>query len=160
LNDLYANASTRVAGSDLGSVGVTLPPYGSGVYTVSTTHDTLGIVNPILSVSGGDLQPAAYSLEQNYPNPFNPTTRIRYTIGRVVAPSGASSSGVEGPAANNVRLAVYDLLGREVAMLVNERQAPGIYQVTFDGAGLASGVYFYRLTAGSYVTSRTMILLK
>jgi hypothetical protein len=112
--------------------------------------------------------PAEFRLEQNYPNPFNPTTRICYSVGRVVAPSGASSSGdfpersreVEGPATNKVRLIVYDLLGREVAVLVNERKAPGSYEVTFDGSGLASGLYLYRLTVGPFVQSRKMILLR
>jgi len=59
-----------------------------------------------------------------------------------------------------VKLAVYDLLGKEVATLVNERKAPGSYEVTFDGGRLASGVYFYRLTAGSFVQTRAMLLLK
>jgi hypothetical protein len=83
--------------------------------------------------------PSACMLEQNYPNPFNPTTRIGYTVGRVVALSGS-----EGPAAK-VRLAVYDLLGREVAVLVNEKKNPGSYEVKFDGTGLPSGVYFCRM---------------
>jgi hypothetical protein len=104
--------------------------------------------------------PAEYELEQNYPNPFNPTTRIRYTVGRVVVPSGALPSGVEGPASSNVRLAVYDLLGREVAVLVNEKKMPGTYTVQFNGAGLSSGVYFYRLSAGEFVQCRKMIVLK
>jgi hypothetical protein len=104
--------------------------------------------------------PAQYRLEQNYPNPFNPTTRIRFSVGRVVAPSGASSGGVEGPAANNVRLGVYDLLGREVVVLVNERKAPGTYEVGFDGSRLASGMYVYRLTAGAHIQSGKMMLLK
>ena len=104
--------------------------------------------------------PLAFGLEQNYPNPFNPTTRIRYTVARVVAPSGAPSRGVEGPAARKTRLVVYDLLGRQVATLVNEEKAPGSYEVTLDGSGLASGVYIYRMTAGSYVRSRTMVLVR
>ena len=68
---------------------------------------------------------------QNYPNPFNPTTGVRYQVSEV----------------SYVRLAVYDLLGREVAVLVNERKAPGKYELRFDGSSLASGVYVYRLTA-------------
>jgi glucuronoarabinoxylan endo-1,4-beta-xylanase len=99
--------------------------------------------------------PSGIRLEQNYPNPFNPTTTIGYTVGAVVAPSG-----VEGPVVSNVKLAIYDLLGREVAVLVNDRRAPGIYEVSFDGSALPSGVYLYRLSAGSFVQSRHMILLK
>lgn len=88
--------------------------------------------------------PSGFRLEQNYPNPFNPTTAIRYRL---------SSIG-------NVSLAVYDVLGRKVRTLVNERQSPGEHTVVFDGSGLASGVYFYRLEAGSIVQSRKMLLVK
>jgi hypothetical protein len=69
-------------------------------------------------------------------------------------------SGGWGLGTSKTSLIVYDLLGREVAVLVNERKAPGSYEANFDAAGLASGVYLYRLTAGSFVQSKTMILLK
>jgi hypothetical protein len=104
--------------------------------------------------------PQRFALHQNYPNPFNPTTTIGYNIGGVVALSGANFSGVEGRASTNVRLAIYDLLGREVATLVNEVKAPGRYEVTWDASGLASGVYLYRLTAGSFVDVKKLLLLK
>ena len=116
------------------------------------------------------MHPKDFALMQNYPNPFNPTTRIGYVVGRVVVPSGALLSGVEGPASSKVMLAVYDLMGREVAVLVDERKAPGSYEVNFsakgrsasggDGSGLASGAYIYRLTAGSYSESRRMLLIR
>jgi hypothetical protein len=95
--------------------------------------------------------PESFALEQNYPNPFNPLTIIKYTV------AGARD---QGPGVSEVKLTVYDLLGKEVAVLVNERRVPGSYEVSFDGRGLASGVYYYRLTAGSFVQSRTMLLLK
>jgi photosystem II stability/assembly factor-like uncharacterized protein len=88
--------------------------------------------------------PGAFKLEQNYPNPFNPSTVISYQL-----------SAVSG-----VRLTVHDLIGREVAVLVNERKAPGSYEVKFDGTGLASGVYFYRLHAADFVQTRKLLLLK
>jgi len=88
--------------------------------------------------------PRRTSLEQNYPNPFNPNSEIRYQI---------SEFGF-------VRLVVCDLLGREIAVLVNERKFPGRYSVTFDGRALASGIYFYRLTAGNTVQTRKMIILR
>ncbi len=88
--------------------------------------------------------PAGFALEQNYPNPFNPTTVMTYRL----------------PVAGNVTLTVYDILGRPVATLVNERKTAGIHSVKFDAAGLPSGVYFYRLEAGSFVRSRKMILLQ
>jgi subtilisin family serine protease/photosystem II stability/assembly factor-like uncharacterized protein len=94
--------------------------------------------------------PQVFSLEQNYPNPFNPTTVIKYTIG------GTRGWGL---GVSDVKLVVYDVLGREVAVLVNERKAPGEYQVRFDGAGLASGVYFYRLTTNAFEATRKMLLI-
>jgi hypothetical protein len=88
--------------------------------------------------------PNGFELEQNYPNPFNPTTAIRYQV-----------SGYRW-----VHLAVFDVLGREVAVLVNERKAPGQYEVRFDASGLASGVYFYRLQAGDFAQARKLVVLK
>jgi predicted GH43/DUF377 family glycosyl hydrolase len=95
--------------------------------------------------------PTTYQLEQNYPNPFNPGTLIRYTI------AGSRENGV---GSMEVRLVVYDILGREVAVLVNEKKAPGRYEVEFDASGLSSGVYFYRLTSGQYVECRKMVVIK
>jgi hypothetical protein len=91
----------------------------------------------------GDL-PTEFALSQNYPNPFNPATIVRYQL----------------PGVSDVRLVVYDLLGREVAVLQQERATAGRHEVTFDGARLSSGVYICRLTAGKYVESRKMILMK
>jgi hypothetical protein len=97
--------------------------------------------------------PLTFSLDQNYPNPFNPTTRIAYVI-----PSGAGS-GLQ-VAGSDVRLTIYDVLGREVAVLVDGVQAPGQQEVVFDARALPSGVYFYRLHAGSFVQTRRMVLVK
>jgi hypothetical protein len=128
-----------------------------------------------------DALPAFIRLEQNYPNPFNPTTRISYTIGRVVAPSASEGPAVSGESgagrglqvagsgsgtqstglsAYGLRLTVYDLLGREVAVLVDGVQSPGRHEVVFDARDLASGTYIYRLTAGGFSTSRTLVVLK
>jgi sugar lactone lactonase YvrE len=93
-----------------------------------------------------------FSLEQNYPNPFNPSTSIRYTISPVIA-SGAKQSQL-------VTLKVFDILGNEVATLVNEEKSAGNYEVDFDATGLSSGIYFYKLSAGSLVETKKMILLK
>jgi hypothetical protein len=98
--------------------------------------------------------PAHVSLGQNYPNPFNPSTTIQFTI--VSAQSGSASGG-------NRQLTivkVFDVLGREVATLVNEVKEPGTYTVQFSGSGLASGLYFYRLSAGQYVECRKMVVMK
>jgi len=104
--------------------------------------------------------PAESGIAQNYPNPFNPTTTLLYTVAGVVAPSGAFPSGAEGPEAGHVRLAVYDLLGREVAVLVDEQKQPGEYTATWDAHGMASGVYFYRLIAGGACETKKMLLLR
>jgi hypothetical protein len=88
--------------------------------------------------------PQTYELSQNYPNPFNPTTEIRFQV----------------PVVSNVKLVVYNLLGQEVAVLVNERKEAGSYQVAFNGANLASGVYLYQLKAGSFVQTLKMLLVK
>ncbi|MDQ3021549.1 MAG: T9SS type A sorting domain-containing protein [Bacteroidota bacterium] len=103
--------------------------------------------------------PENFSLSQNYPNPFNPSTVIRYSIpsnvkGRV--PFGSTS---------NVKLVVYNSLGKEIATLINEKQNAGSYTVDFNGEGLSSGIYFYKLEArygqaGDFVETKSMILLK
>jgi hypothetical protein len=115
---------------------------------------TIRVFNPSDHVADEQQTPSTFALEQNYPNPFNPSTTIRFTIAGVVALSGS-----EG-AATKIRLVVYDLLGREVAVMLDGQKAPGRYQVEFDGAKLASGVYICRMIAGAYVASRKMILTK
>lgn len=96
-------------------------------------------------------KPAVFALAQNYPNPFNPHTTIRYTI---------SGTGHEALGTVKVKLSVYDVLGREVAVLLNGPKEPGVYNVQFDGSGLGSGVYWYRLEAGGVVAMKAMVLLK
>jgi hypothetical protein len=102
--------------------------------------------------------PSEFALEQNYPNPFNPSTEISYEIAGVTDHLPASGQA-GGSGTSNVKLIVYDLLGREVAVLVNERKAPGRYTVIFDASGLTSGVYFYRLHAGDFVATKKFSLI-
>ena len=90
------------------------------------------------------LVPTAYALAQNYPNPFNPTTTISYQL----------------PKSGTVTLKVYDILGRETAVLVDEQKPAGFYQATFDASKLSSGLYFYRLEAGSFVQTKKLLLVK
>ncbi len=107
----------------------------------------------------GNTQPSVFSLSQNYPNPFNPTTTIKYSIPAVG--DAPVSCGVASPTATtNVRLTIYDVLGRVVATLVNQKQKPGNYSVVFDASKLASGVYFYKLRAGNTIAVKKMILLR
>jgi len=91
--------------------------------------------------------PKDYSLEQNFPNPFNPSTKIRYTVPDLG----------DNP---QVMLRIYDILGNEVETLVNEKQAPGYKEIDFNGRGLASGVYIYRLSASDFVSIKKMTLIK
>jgi hypothetical protein len=88
--------------------------------------------------------PSSFSLSQNYPNPFNPVTRIKYSL----------------PEDGQVTLKIYDLLGKEIAVLVNENLRPGTYEVTFNAERLSSGIYFYRLSSGNYSETRRMVFIK
>ncbi|GBD87947.1 ser-Thr-rich glycosyl-phosphatidyl-inositol-anchored membrane family protein [bacterium BMS3Abin03] len=93
--------------------------------------------------------PNEFRLEQNYPNPFNPSTKIKFTI-----------PYVETGHAPSVQLKVYDILGNEVATLVNEEKPAGTYEVEFDAVDLTSAIYFYQLKAGSFIQTKKMILIK
>ena len=111
-----------------------------------TIDDSMFVKNQATNVEdeGSLLSPDSYNLAQNYPNPFNPVTTIKYSI----------------PESGNVSLKVYDILGNEVASLVNEEKGPGVYSVTFDASKLSSGVYLYKLQAGSFTESKKMLLMK
>jgi subtilisin-like proprotein convertase family protein len=99
----------------------------------------------IVSISSNNNQvPEKFELAQNYPNPFNPSTNIKYAIEKQ----------------SMVKLAVYDILGREIKTLVNEFKQPGNYQITFDAENIATGVYFYKLEAGDFVDVKKMVLMK
>jgi hypothetical protein len=108
--------------------------------------------NIILKISKGPDVPRQFALEQNYPNPFNPTTTIRYQIAD----------------ARLVTLKIYDVLGREVATLVNEIKQPGYYSLQWNGSNIGSGLYFYRLEArqtaggqaGTFTETKKLILMK
>ena len=102
--------------------------------------------------------PVSFSLSQNYPNPFNPVTKIKFGIPTPLNPPFAKG-GTAKPG-GFVKLIIYDVLGREVATLVNEQLTPGTYEAEWDGTDYPSGVYFYKLTAGDYTESRKMILIK
>ncbi len=106
-------------------------------------------------VDAGDGRPGGFRLEQNFPNPFNPGTTIGFRV-----PADNEGSRGWGSESGLVKLAVYDVLGREVAVLVNERMEPGEHRVSFDGRGLGSGVYYYRLETGGFVSTRPMVLAK
>jgi hypothetical protein len=109
--------------------------------------DIIGIQNISTKI------PEKFSLHQNYPNPFNPVTKIRFDIAKP-SPLIPLQSG------KFVKLIVYDILGKEVATLVNENLQPGTYEVSFNGSNLTSGVYFYKLTTGDFIAVKKMIMIK
>jgi photosystem II stability/assembly factor-like uncharacterized protein len=119
--------------------------YAFGDDWYRSTHTLLKAdLSGITSVEDKEDKPKEFALHQNYPNPFNPTTSIEYQV----------------TSSEKVSLIIYDILGREIKTLVNELKAPGSYEVTFDASLLSSGVYFYRLTAGEFVQTRKMLLLR
>ncbi|OGU68636.1 MAG: hypothetical protein A2W30_03865 [Ignavibacteria bacterium RBG_16_36_9] len=127
---LRTNSSNRRDGWYLDDIGIF-------IYTIPT--DILNVAEPLYK----------FSLEQNYPNPFNPSTKIKYTIPTV----GTSLMKF-------VQLKVYDVLGNEVATLVNEEKPAGSYEVDFNVSGLSSGIYFYKLQSGGFIETKKMLLMK
>lgn len=107
---------------------------------------TIGVQNISQSV------PGKFTLSQNYPNPFNPTTKIKFDIPQITPPLKGEGGMTS--------LKVFDILGREVSTLVNEQLKPGTYEVNFDGSKLASGIYYYRLSAGDFIQTKKMVLVK
>ncbi|MFA6597250.1 MAG: ice-binding family protein [Ignavibacteriaceae bacterium] len=128
------------------NTGATLT--GRALAQTAVTLDANAVVNPLVTSVKNELAPKAFALLQNYPNPFNPSTRIQYSLEKTA----------------QVSLKVYNVLGLEVATLVNSRQDAGSYNVPFSAnngsLNLSSGVYFYRLETGSFVSTKKMILMK
>jgi phosphodiesterase/alkaline phosphatase D-like protein len=143
----FNNAFGRVTvfGEDSVELAV-VDEFGTVVAAHSVRNATTGIVERY----GG---PLTASLEQNYPNPFNPDTRIRFTID---SPRGGTTAG----RTQRVSLRVYDVLGREVAALVDQELQPGSYEVEWNARGASSGTYVYRLKAGDTVLARRMALMR
>jgi hypothetical protein len=108
------------------------------------TYDEITHAHPLSINTYGSRIPGTVELDHNYPNPFNPSTTIRYAL----------------PERSRVTLSVYNTLGQEVATLVNNTEGPGYHEVKFDGSNLASGVYFYRLQAGSFVKTMKSVLIR
>jgi hypothetical protein len=131
-------------GNTIGSLkGIVYYSFNQYKFVPRTDAD---FVNVVLAVEkeAGSAVPASYLLSQNYPNPFNPSTTIRYAI----------------PATGLTTLKVFNILGQEVAMLVNEVQTAGVYTVRFDASSLASGLYFFRIQSGSFSQVKKMVLVK
>jgi len=131
-----------------------------GIYAQDINFDgTFGTPTGITQIGGS--VPAKFVLSQNYPNPFNPSTKIRFDVPstpQLRFPPFVQRG--ESEAGGFVRLTIYDILGREIATLVNQQLQPGTYEVEWNAANNASGVYFYRLTAGNYSDTKRMVLMK
>ena len=103
------------------------------------------LINDVIYVNQiSEYIPSTYNLKQNYPNPFNPSTNIMYQVKN----------------AGTVKISVFDIQGKEIETLVNEKQSPGTYEVTFDGSKYTSGVYFYKITTGEYSETKKMLMIK
>ena len=149
------NGNYTIAGLTPGSYSISTDKYGytstqtstvSLDYNSNFTSSASFTMTPtdVTSINSNSGTIQNYKLYQNYPNPFNPTTVIKYSV----------------PIASRVTLKVYNILGSEVATLVNGEKAVGNYSVTFNGSNLASGIYFYQLKAGSFVQTKKLVLMK
>lgn len=114
----------------------------------SGTRYSIGTDTVVTSIGNPDElrpdQPDRFALEQNHPNPFNPTTNIQFDL----------------PQSADVTLIVYNTLGQKITTLIDKRMNAGSYSVQFEGSGLPTGVYIYRIKAGSFITSKKMLLVK
>ena len=135
VNTLIDIDTTTAAGTAVSSTGAT----NLFAITMRTDSLTTGV-----SENGIPAAPVAYALHQNYPNPFNPTTRISYDL----------------PVSGKVKLIVFDVVGRQIATLVDDEQQAGFKSVEFRSNRFASGVYFYQLSSGTFVATKKMVVIK
>jgi hypothetical protein len=113
------------------------------LFIATNSYGLYELQNPTNIVEENNLL-STYQLYQNYPNPYNPTTKIKFTI----------------PRSELVKIKVYDILGKEIQILLNEYKQAGVYEVEFDASNLPSGIYFYRMISGDYLGTKKMILLR
>jgi hypothetical protein len=140
----YSLTHTNISGSNRRIWSVGGCPYSYAGISMNVVHNGIDIEYPLGTNSNNNQIAGVYKLAQNYPNPFNPFTSISFSI----------------PKAGNVKLAVYDMVGREIAELLDEYRQAGEYSVIFDASGLASGVYFYRIASGEFTDTKKMTLIK
>ncbi len=155
--DIYGNTVRELENTNVGVYDASLIPktfnvsmFSPDLYIINTNSFAVNTnVTPrnawVSTLAKGEItSPLLFKLEQNYPNPFNPTTTISFTI----------------PSKSFVSLKIFDALGREVSTLINEELSSGTYSKQWDASGLTSGVYFYRLQAGSFTQTKKLILLR
>jgi peptidoglycan/xylan/chitin deacetylase (PgdA/CDA1 family) len=153
----WISASVSQDGSIISSQVVEIDSKKYVMFDAVPDNGAVSIINgPATNVNDKDkTQLYEPTLKQNYPNPFNPWTKIKYSVPTPVSPL---LGGVRG-GLTRVGIKIYDILGNEVAALVNEEKAPGEYEVIFDASGLSSGIYFYRIITGTFIETKKMILL-
>ena len=138
----WKNVGDGLTNDHLGSLAINDNILFAGTYSAGVWWRPLSEM--VMGIEEKPTIASSFLLYQNYPNPFNPTTSISYQL----------------PMISHVSLKVYDVLGKEIKTLVNERQNAGIHNLTFNGSNLPTGIYFYRLQAGNYTQTKKLILLK
>lgn len=136
-----ANANHVLTGT-LGQVGIDLNATTN--YKIQSGFWYLYYQDAVVSVEDEEMLPVVYKLEQNYPNPFNPSTIIKFSL----------------PERTKVTIKIYDILGGELTTLINEEVDAGWHERTFNAEALATGVYIYRMNAGSYKSTKKMLMIK
>lgn len=137
----FIDRATAIAVGQTGNVYVT---GGSNGDTTSSDYATIKYSQSIgINIVSNEI-PGGFSLLQNYPNPFNPSTKIKFQI----------------PKSGNIKIIIFDVLGKEVETLIDQQLQPGVYEVEWDASGSAGGQYFYRLESESFVETRKMIVVK
>jgi hypothetical protein len=139
-DELFAIKFQKTSENDVNDFALKLEKFGGLAMNKSGNDLDLQLTSPIF----GEALPTSYDLSQNYPNPFNPTTKISFSL----------------PQADVVTLKVYDILGAEVATLVNGKMAAGKYELNFDASNLPSGAYIYRIVTNNFTSTKKMMLLK
>ena len=148
-SSVLGNGGTTISGNNnriTGTLGQNLIGVSSNSNNTSNAgfwYQTADIITSVEQIEN-DLLPTEFRLEQNYPNPFNPTTTIQFAV----------------PKTSNVTIRIYDILGREVATLIDKEYQPGQYKAVFEAGQLASGLYVYRILAGDFRESKKLMLLK
>jgi hypothetical protein len=138
----WSAANAGLTGTSVFALAMSGTNLFAGTYGRAVWHRPLSEM--ITDVESGRQLPSQFALQQNYPNPFNPSTTIRYSL----------------PTTSTVQLEIFNTLGQQVALLQHGEQEAGYHEATFDGGGLSSGIYFYRLEAGEFVQTRRLLLLR
>ncbi len=137
-----SGANNKIVGT-LGQAAIGVTGSSDASHRAGFWYSTFDMVTSVEQLED-EFVPTEFRLEQNYPNPFNPSTTIRFAL----------------PKTSNVTIKIYDVLGRQVATLVDEKYQPGVYKVIFEAGELASGLYIYRIQTQSFTQSRKLMLLK